>query len=59
MRAAEMAIQVSMAKKKPDYKSLARLLLEEIRQWDKEGRPDTEHPDGQGSKGNDCGRIIP
>lgn len=50
MRAAEMAIQVSMAKKKPDYKPLARLLLDEIREWKQNGCPDLDHPDSQGSK---------
>lgn len=53
MRAAEMAIQVSMAKKKPDYKPLARCLLEEIREWKQKGCPDLDHPDSQGSKNLD------
>ena len=46
----DLTIMVGMMRKKPDYQPLARLLLEEIKEWKKNGCPDLDHPDSQGSK---------
>lgn len=49
----DLTIIAGMARKKPDYKPLARILLDEIMEWKKDGCPDLDHPDSQGSNNLD------